>query len=436
MRDLVVACVVFGLLPFVLKRPFIGILLTAWLGYLNPHRLCYGFMLTMPVVQIVALVTMAAMLLNKDVKRMIWSRETIVLAIFIVWMGITTMLAFHPEPAWEQYVKVIKIQILTFMALLMLTSKIRIDALVWVIVLSLGFFGVKGGIFTIINGGAYRVQGPIGTFIAGNNELALALVMTIPLMRYLQLQSTDARIRLGLTASMFLTAVAAIGSQSRGALVALSITALLFWLKSRKKLGAGLLIIAASVAIVYLMPESWYERMSTINTYEEDQSARGRINAWWAAWHLANHEFFGGGFEVWRPLMFSMYAPEPNDVRAPHSIYFQVLGEHGWIGFILFMLLIGLTWAKCGSLIRMAKKRPDIIWARDLGAMVQVSLLGYMAAGAFLGLANFDYFYHLVTIVVAAHYFVTTSKPVPVEAGSNASPKLSLGTLWAHLRRI
>jgi len=436
MRDLVVASIVFGLLPFVLKRPFIGILLTAWLGYLNPHRLCYGFMLTMPVVQIVALATMAGMLMSKEVKRMIWSRETIVLAIFIGWMGVTTMLAFHPDPAWIQYEKVIKIQILTLMSLLLLTSKLRIDALLWIIVLSLGFFGIKGGIFTILNGGAYRVQGPSNTFIAGNNELALALVMTIPLMRYLQLQSSDARIRLGLTASMFLTALAAIGSQSRGALVALSLTALFFWLKSRKKLGLALLIIIAAATIVLLMPDSWYERMSTINTYNEDDSALGRLNAWWAAWHLANHHFFGGGFEVWRPLMFAMYAPEPNNVRAPHSIYFQVLGEHGWIGFILFMSLIGLTWAKCGSLIRLDKKRSEILWARDLGAMIQVSLLGYMSAGAFLGLANFDYFYHLVTIVVAAHYLVTKPQTVSADLRPQVSPKLSLGTLWAQVRRL
>jgi len=436
MRDLFVACVVFGLLPFVLKRPFIGILLTAWLGYLNPHRLCYGFMFTMPVVQIVALTTMAGMLMNSEVKRMIWSRETVVLAIFIAWMGVTTMLAFHPDPAWIQYEKVIKIQILTFMSLLLLTSRVRINALVWIIVLSLGFYGVKGGIFTIINGGAYRVQGPSGTFIAGNNELALALVMTLPLIRYLQLQSSDLRIRLSLTAAMFLTTLAAIGSQSRGALVAISLTALMFWLKSRKKLGLGLLIATAAVSIVYLMPAEWYERMNTINTYGEDASALGRINAWWAAWNLANHEFFGGGFEVWRPLMFSMYAPEPNNVRAPHSIYFQVLGEHGWIGFILFMSLIGLTWARCNTMIKLGKKSIENGWARDLGGMIQVSLLGYMAAGAFLGLANFDYFYHLIAIVVAAHYLLTNPQTVPADPRPQASPKLSLGTLWAQLRQL
>ncbi|HET9644907.1 MAG TPA: putative O-glycosylation ligase, exosortase A system-associated, partial [Burkholderiaceae bacterium] len=357
MRDLLIATIVFGLLPFVLKRPFWGILLLAWLGYMNPHRLCYGFMLSFPVVQTVALVTMAGMMMSKEEKRLVWSREMSVLALLIFWMGITTTQAFYVDLATEQYIKVIKIQVLTFMTLLMLTSRQKIDMLVWAIVLSLGFYGLKGGIFTIANGGSFRVQGPEGTFIAGNNELALALAMTIPLLRYLQLQSRNKLVKLGLAGGMLLTALAAIGSQSRGALVALLLMGTIFWLKSRKKLATAVMILIAASLVATLMPESWYERMATINTYDQDASALGRINAWWAAFHLANARFFGGGFETWQAGMFALYGPDPENVRAPHSIYFQVLGEHGWLGLAIFMTLIALTWAKCSAVVRLAKKR-------------------------------------------------------------------------------
>jgi putative inorganic carbon (hco3(-)) transporter len=332
MRDLVVATIVFGLLPFVLKRPFWGILLMAWLGYMNPHRLCYGFMLNMPVVQIVAIATLIGMLISKDAKRMVWSREIVVLVLFVAWMGITTILAFYPVPALEQYIKVIKIQILTIMALMMLTSRERIRLFVWVIVISLGFYGMKGGIFTILHGGAYRVSGPSGAFIGGNNELALALVMTIPLMRYLQLQEQSKLIRLGLTVGMTLSIISAIGSQSRGALVGLLLTGSIFWIKSRNKAITAALIIIAAALVINIMPETWYQRMDTIETYHQDASAMGRINAWWTAWNLAKDRFTGGGFEMWQVPVFRQYAPNPNDVHDAHSIYFKVLGEHGFIG--------------------------------------------------------------------------------------------------------
>jgi probable O-glycosylation ligase (exosortase A-associated) len=428
MRDLLVALVVFGSLPLVFKRPFWGILLLAGLGYMNPHRLCYGFMFSMPVVQIVALVTLAGMLASKEAKRMVWSREIAVLVALVAWMGITSVFAFFPVLAWEQYEKVLKIQVLTFMTLVMLTHRDRVHLLVWAIVVSLGFYGVKGGVFTILNGGVYRVQGPPGTFIEGNNELALALVMTIPLMRYLHLQESSRTVRLLLAAAMLLTAVAAFGTQSRGALVALVITGAFFWWKSRNKVATTLLLAVAAAVGLGVMPQEWFERMNTIREYRDDASAQGRINAWWTAWNLANDRLTGGGFELWRPSVFQRYAPDPGNVRDVHSIYFEVLGEHGWPGLVLFLALIGLTWLKCGAIRRAAAAgRGGAPWARDLAAMIQVSLVAYLSAGAFLGLAYFDYVYHLVAMVVVVHHLVRQPQAAVVQAGAGAAPpRLSL----------
>jgi putative inorganic carbon (hco3(-)) transporter len=411
MRDLFVASVVFGLLPFVLKRPFWGILLAAWLGYMNPHLLCYGFAKTMPFVMLTVLATLVGMLLSKEVKRMVWSREVVVLLIFIAWMGVTTTQALYPDLAQPQFIKVIKIQVIVFMTLLLLTSRERVHLFIWVIVLSLGFYGVKGGIFTLMTGGAHRVQGPYGSFLGGNNEMALALVMTVPLMRYLQLQAQRRLVRHGLAISMVLTVVAIVGTQSRGALVALALTGAIFWVKSRHKMVTAIVMAVALAGTISFMPQEWADRMGTIQTYEQDRSAQGRITAWWTAYNLAKNRFTGGGFETFQARVFVLYSPEHTpDSRDVHSIYFEVLGEHGFVGLSLFLLLLGMAWAKCGSIIRFAKKKPDLIWARDLAAMIQVSFVGYMSAGAFLGLAYFDYIYHLVIVVVAMHHILTRQK--------------------------
>jgi probable O-glycosylation ligase (exosortase A-associated) len=410
MRDLALALVVFGLLPFVFKRPFWGVLVLAWLGYMNPHRLCYGFMLSFPVVYVVALATMVGMLISKEAKRMVWSREIVVLVVFILWMGITTTQAMYSHLAVPQYEKVLKIQLITFMTLLLLTSREKVHLFVWVMALSLAFYGVKGGIFTIAKGGEHRVWGPMGTFIGGNNELALALVMTIPLLRYLQLQDKRRLVRLALGGTMFLCAVAAIGSQSRGALLALSAMGFVFWLKGRRKLVFAVLIAGVAAVILSLMPEAWYERMATIETYQEDASAMGRINAWWVAWNVAQARLTGGGFEMFKPLTFQLYAPVPDQVHDVHSIYFEVLGEHGFPGLVLFLLLIVMTWMRCRAVMRHARQRPEAHWARDLAAMIQVSLIGYLVGGAFLGRAYFDFLYRLVALAVGVHY-LTLRRP-------------------------
>jgi probable O-glycosylation ligase (exosortase A-associated) len=405
MRDLLVAGIVFGLLPFVLKRPWIGVLLWSWLGYMNPHRLTYGFAFDFPFAMIVALVTIVAFLFSKEKKEMIWSRETIVLLIFIGWMLFTTVFAFYPDDSWVQWNKVWKIQLMVFLTVLLITDRQRLHWLIWVIALSLGFYGVKGGVFTILNGGSFRVMGPAGSFIGENNELALAMVMIIPLIRYLHLQETRQWVKHGLAGAMVLTGVAAIGSQSRGALLALAAMGIFLWLKSRHKLFTGIYIVIAVAIMAAVMPQQWYDRMGTIKTYEEDRSAMGRINAWHTAFNVATKRVTGGGFEMLGVSTFRQYAPDPFMVHDAHSIYFEVLGEHGFIGLGLFLLLGMLAWIRAQQVIKRCKHDAENKWAVDLAAMVQVSLVGYATGGAFLGLAYFDLPYHLMIIILLTAKF-------------------------------
>ncbi|MFN3920679.1 MAG: DUF5935 domain-containing protein, partial [Methylohalobius sp.] len=147
LRDLFVTVVVFGSLPFILRQPEIGILVWAWLGYMNPHKLSWEFAHDFPYAQIVALTTMFALLLSKEPKKIPWTAETILLVLFIFWMFVTTWFAMYPELAWEQWNKVWKIQLMTFVSMMIMTTKWRIQMWVWVIALSLGFYGFKGGVF-------------------------------------------------------------------------------------------------------------------------------------------------------------------------------------------------------------------------------------------------------------------------------------------------
>ena len=140
--------------------------------------------------------------------------------------------------------------------------------------------------------------------------------------------------------------------------------------------------------------------MNTINNYEEDGSAMGRINAWWMAWNLARDHFFGGGFDATTVENFLRYAPVAHDLHAAHSIYFQILGEHGFVGLGLFLMLWLFTWVSAGRLHKLGTANPETGWLSDLGGMCQVSLVGYAVGGAFLSLAYFDLPYNIMVLVV------------------------------------
>jgi probable O-glycosylation ligase (exosortase A-associated) len=232
--------------------------------------------------------------------------------------------------------------------------------------------------------------------------MGLALIMVIPLMRYLQLQAKNFWIGQALTVSMLLTCIAAIGSQSRGALVGMAVMAAFLALKSRNKVFMLLLIIVVVGSVVTIMPQEWHDRMSTIKDYEQDSSALGRLDAWSTAISVAKYRVTGGGFETFKPGLYYMYGADAKHLSSTdaHSIYFEVMGEHGFIGFSLFMLLAWFAWNTGSRIRRQAGRSEETRWCADLASMLQVSLMGYAAAGAFLGLAYFDLYYNLIAMMV------------------------------------
>ena len=141
--------------------------------------------------------------------------------------------------------------------------------------------------------------------------------------------------------------------------------------------------------------------METIGSYEQDGSAMGRINAWYMTARLAGDRFLGGGFAIYTPELFARYAPVGDDVHAAHSIYFQVLGEHGYVGLLLFLATGAFTFHAARSIRREAKGRADALWLFHLAGMAQVSLVGYAVGGAFLSLAYFDLPYNVLVVLVA-----------------------------------
>ena len=169
----------------------------------------------------------------------------------------------------------------------------------------------------------------------------------------------------------------------------------------------GVLIFFAGMALIAFMPESWTERMSSIEDYADDRSALGRISAWWNAWNLAFRYPFGIGFDAARPELFARFSPYPDFVHAAHSIYFQILGNHGFGGLAIYMGLWIATWRSAAWLQREGIKTDEARWCADLGAMCQVSLLGFAVGGAFLSLSYFDLPYIVMALVVLARAWVT-----------------------------
>jgi putative inorganic carbon (hco3(-)) transporter len=427
MRDLVLAVFLFGSVPLILWRPAIGIFLWVWISVMSPHRLTWGFAYDYSFAQLIAIATLVGMLFSKEPKRMPVTPVTVTLLMLVLWMNVSTLFALDVAVSLPMWERVMKIQLMIFVSLYLLYSKHHVQVLMWVMAGSVAFYGVKGGLFTLREAGEFRVFGPPGSFIEENNSLALATIMTVPLLYYLFLQSTKRWLRLGLIAAMVLCCFSALGSYSRGGFLASAAAILFFWWKGRRRILSGLaLALLVPVAIGY-MPEKWMDRMLSIQQYDQDASSLGRINAWTAAVNLANDRpLVGGGFETFTERVFSQYAPDPTDVHAAHSIYFQMLGDHGYVGIALFLLLWILVWRDASSIVRQTRSRSELTWAHDLARMTQVSLVGYFVGGAFLSLAYYDVPYNLLVVLVLTRVLVEREIKGLQQEGAPARPQVNV----------
>jgi probable O-glycosylation ligase (exosortase A-associated) len=401
MRDIALTMMLVVLVPMAFVWPWVGTMVWTWVSLMYPQRLTFGFAHDMPIAAIVGGATLLGFVLMPADRRLPRGAIPVILALFILWMCVTSIFAIYPSEVGEMFGKVMKIQLMTFVAMALLHERRQIDTFVWVIALSLGFYGIKGGLFTLRLGGVGSVEGPPGSFIAPNNELGLALTMVVPLMYYLFTVSKKRIVRLGLVGAMILTSMSVLGTHSRGALLSIAAMSAFLWLKNPLKLRNGIILAALGVALLAFMPQNWVKRMQTIETYQVDRSAEGRLNAWAMSWNLAVDRPIGGGFEVITPELFQRYAPNPKDLHAAHSIYFQILGEHGFPGLFLFLLLWFVAWRTASRAKALAATHEDLAWLVRLALMVQVSLVAYLVGGAFLSFAYFDLPYDLLVILVA-----------------------------------
>jgi len=407
MRDIIVIAIVAVGCLAALRRPWIGVMLWTWLSIMNPHRYTWGVAYEAPLAACTAAATLVGLLLTRDRESPFKSPAVVLFVAFTAWATVSWLFGINPTGDYDRWNRMFKINLMILVALSLLRTKQHILVLAWVVTGSLAILGIKGGLFTLASGGSYRVWGPPGSFVEDNNAMALALVMTIPLLRFLQLQLQGRWARRGMLVAMVLCGASVLGSQSRGALLGVSAMALMFWWRGHSRVAGGIVLAVIAVALVTFMPASWFDRMETIGTYEQDSSAMGRITAWWVAWRVALNYPFGVGFDTAQPWLFALYAPEPNAIaRASHSIYFEVLGNHGFVGLGLFLALWIVTWRSAGKMRRQASRIPEAKWCGDLGSMCQASLLGYAVGGAFLNLSYFDLPYNLMALVVLANVWI------------------------------
>ena len=425
MLDLVLVAFIGLLLALGLKRPFFGVLAYIYIDIVAPQKIGWGFIQSLPV-SLVAFAAAFAGWLFLDSKR--GSRFTLrqgLILVLLAWCGVTTLSAAFPVEALEKWSWVWKALVFAVFLPLTLRTRLRLEAAALIMVLSIATIVINGGIKTALGGGGYGVLALLVRENAGLYEgsiLSTAAVATVPLALWLARHGTvfkpDWRVYGFVAGLIFACLLIPIGTAARTGLVCAAVLAVLLMRSVRYKFVYGAIAGLAMLAAVPFLPASFTQRMGTISEYQGDQSASTRVQVWMWTLEYVKERPFGGGFDAYRSNSFtydtrkvvgegSTLTIETNQVtdnaRAYHSAYFEMLGEQGWLGLFLWLLLHGLgVWQMERIRWLFARKT----WQWGLATALQQSQIVYLVGALFVGIAFQPFFFLLVALQCALWSYV------------------------------
>jgi probable O-glycosylation ligase (exosortase A-associated) len=403
LRGLILTAIFVASLPVCFLRPFYGIWLWTIVSFLNPQEYTWSAATAIPWAVLVAVPTLAGMFIfHTQEWGRLRSRETFLIVVLWIWFTFTSLISthtplfmHHATDTWFRWNEVSKILLMSLAMVIIVNDFRKLRVLLLTIAGSFGVFVAKTFPFIIASGGQFRVYGPPNSMIADNNDFGLALDMTLPLFFFLAQSETKPWVKRLFGFLFLITIPAILFTYSRGALLGLLILSALMIVRLKQRLPVIAVVVIGLLVGLMFAPEAWRHRMDPTRDDAIDASAKSRIVAWTFAYNLASdYPVTGGGFGTFTQELFSRYGPVV-DVHAAHSIYFQVLGEHGYTGLLLYLTLAAVCLIASSRLLSQASARNDVTVGLYAN-MLRFSIVGFLIPGFFLARAYFDYYFAIV----------------------------------------
>ena len=420
MLDLAITGFTIAFLALGFRKPFIWVLAFLYIDTLSPQNISYSLLASMSISLVAFVLAFMGWVLLDDKRDSRFTMRQGIIAVLLVYCGLTTMFADFPVEAAEKWSWVWKALVFAIFLPLTLRTRLRIEAAALVMVLSVGTIIINGGIKTVGGGGGYgtlRLLLDTNFGLYEGSIISAVSIAVIPLIVWLMRHGTvfkpDWRVKLFGVALIFACALIPIGTQARTGLLCLGLLGVLL-LRTVKRRFLYLSMMATLVAVaIPFLPDSFTKRMDTIENHQADQSASTRVAVWlWTLDYVKDHPF-GGGFDAYRGNKLTVelvtVTGEGNNTsrdvtmveeksRAYHSSYFEMLGEQGWPGLFLWLLLLVSGLWQMEKIRSRWKNRtgPGETWQAPLANALQQSLLVYMLGGAFVGIAFQPFCYMLI----------------------------------------
>ncbi|WP_313174224.1 putative O-glycosylation ligase, exosortase A system-associated [Massilia sp.] len=439
MRDIFLLLLLPLMLYAMAQRPFVAVGMWLWTALFYPNAWVYGIAAAPRYNLLFAAVAILGYLAWKEKPKGRLTGLGAMVLLFFVWTTISTITTIgNPDAAWMIWQRFWKIIALFVIVVLVIKDKLHLDFVLWCVVLSVGFYADLEGLKFLVSGGHHNIVGLSGHVLGDRNELSLAFVMVLPICYYLWIEygKRSRLLNLALLGTMGMLVLGVIGTQSRGGFIALLALGAYMYIKSDRKMLLTVLILVLGIGISFIITSDYSARIDTIASADEDSSFMTRVVAWKLSFIMAmQHPFFGGGFKSleyfpnWARLSTEFFSypwfytgsavPNTTVGRAAHSIYFQVLGEHGFGGLLLYLGCLAGSFFKAGSVARQARRAGAPAWLPTAATMLQLSIFAFALGGAALSLAYFDLIFAIFGLVIVMQ---TRMLPAALSVPAIAAP--------------
>lgn len=397
------------------RRPFVALTGVIWVDLYKPQLLSQSFLLERPLSLLMTAFFMVVLMTNlKQVRRPVSNLYIVLIPAFMVWITLSTIYSLFPAVAWIKHDVAFKTILFAYFIPFVLTERRHVELFLWVIMGSLGSYMLTAGAKAMLGGGGYGVNlindHPGMTWNEGSTLAAQAISM-LPLLYFcasgsllVEVRKHYKKILLGFGVCCLMVLI---GTQARTGLVALAALVLMTMIYSRHRFKLALLVVLAPLLLFPFLPPEFTDRMSTLSDTKKESSAHGRVVVWRWTFDFANeHPFFGGGFHAYlaNAGQLGMYSKfdeveiEAEGGKAFHNIFIEVLGEHGYVGLLMFVAIVVHTLMISRSLSKDAAAQP---WMRLLGLCVFMSLTVYCVGGMFIGVAFYPWIYYMYGLTVS-----------------------------------
>jgi probable O-glycosylation ligase (exosortase A-associated) len=418
-RDLAFIAFLAALFGMGFRRPFLFVLTYVYIDVVSPQRLTYFLLNSIPISLIAFTLGLGSWLLIEDKRDVRVAPRQLLIILLLIYCAITTRSADFPAEAADKWDWVWKALAFATFLPLTLKTRLRIESLLLFMILSAASIIIVGGIKTMASGGGY---GELNLMVNNNSGLyegstiSTVAVAIIPIILWFSKHGTifppDWKVKAFCYALCFACMLIPVGTSTRTGLLCIVLVVVLLLRETKRKILYIGLVAAAGLIAVPFLPSAFTDRMSTIKSYQADASASTRVEVWKWTWSYVKDHPFGGGFEMYRQnrLRYDTVAVKDVDgqktivrtlttdqARAFHSAYFEMLGEQGWPGFILWLSINVIGLVRMEILRRRyARAPPEDAWVTPLAGALESAHLCYLLGACFVGIAFQPFIYMLI----------------------------------------